>query len=155
MSACYTPQVHVQHNVFYLPLSAPKSVKQKFFEKMAIITKHYTITSINCSTDRVCCTYCVFWLQPFKAYWLRDAPTDLTINNCMLCRQCTSIYDFCIYLKTNSDLCHLHHKLIGFDVITSFLSGCIVGVGRVRTVTRAPLRVTSLVFDLSHTFPAL
>jgi hypothetical protein len=21
---------------------------------------------------------------------------------------------FCIYLKTNSDLCHLHHKLIGF-----------------------------------------
>jgi len=24
------------------------------------------------------------------------------------------IYDFCIYLKTNIDLCHLHHKLIGF-----------------------------------------
>jgi len=21
---------------------------------------------------------------------------------------------FCIYLRTNSDLCHLHHKLIGF-----------------------------------------
>ena len=30
-----------------------------------------------------------------------------------------------------------------FDVITSFLSGCIVGVGRVRTVTSAPLRWTS------------
>ena len=25
-----------------------------------------------------------------------------------------SIYVFCIYLRTNSDLCHLHHKLIGF-----------------------------------------
>jgi hypothetical protein len=23
-------------------------------------------------------------------------------------------YVFCIYLKTNSDLCHLQHKLIGF-----------------------------------------
>jgi hypothetical protein len=23
-------------------------------------------------------------------------------------------YLFCIYLRTNSDLCHLHHKLIGF-----------------------------------------
>ena len=32
-----------------------------------------------------------------------------------------------------------------FDVITSLVSGCIVGVGRVRTVTRAPLCVTSLV----------
>jgi hypothetical protein len=24
------------------------------------------------------------------------------------------IYAFCIYLRTHSDLCHLHHKLIGF-----------------------------------------
>ena len=23
---------------------------------------------------------------------------------------------FCIYLRTNSDLCHIQHKLIGFDV---------------------------------------
>ena len=26
----------------------------------------------------------------------------------------TCIYAFCIYLRTNSDLCHLQHKLIGF-----------------------------------------
>ena len=25
------------------------------------------------------------------------------------------IYMFCIYLRTNSYLCHLHHKLIGFN----------------------------------------
>ena len=25
-----------------------------------------------------------------------------------------NIYVFCIYLRTNSDLCHLQHKLIGF-----------------------------------------
>jgi len=24
------------------------------------------------------------------------------------------IYVFCIYLRTNSDLCHLQHKMIGF-----------------------------------------
>ena len=50
--------------------------------------------------------------QPFKAYLLSDAPTGLTFNNCMLCPHC--IYVFCIYLRTNSDLCHLQHKLIGF-----------------------------------------
>ena len=38
--------------------------------------------------------------------------TSLTFNICTLCLQC--IYVFCIYLRTNSDLCHLQHKLIGF-----------------------------------------
>ena len=49
---------------------------------------------------------------PFKAYWLRDAPTGLTFNNCTLCPQCIDV--FCIYLRTNNDSCLLHHKLIGF-----------------------------------------
>jgi hypothetical protein len=43
---------------------------------------------------------------------LRDAATCLTFNNFTLCPHC--IYVFCIYLRTNSDLCHLQHKLIGF-----------------------------------------
>ena len=37
---------------------------------------------------------------------------NLTLNNCTLCPH--RIYVFCIYLRTNSDLCHLQHKLIGF-----------------------------------------
>jgi len=37
---------------------------------------------------------------------------SLTFNNCTLRPHC--IYVFCIYLRTNSDLCHLQHKLIGF-----------------------------------------
>ena len=37
---------------------------------------------------------------------------QLTFNNCTLCPH--RIYVFCIYLRTNSDLCHLQHKLIGF-----------------------------------------
>ena len=32
--------------------------------------------------------------------------------NCTLYPHC--IYVFCTYLRTNSDLCHLQHKLIGF-----------------------------------------
>ena len=38
--------------------------------------------------------------------------TILTFNNCTFCPHC--IYAFFIYLRTNSDLCHLQHKLIGF-----------------------------------------
>jgi hypothetical protein len=30
----------------------------------------------------------------------------------MLCPRC--MYVLCIYLRKNSELCHLHHKLIGF-----------------------------------------
>ena len=37
---------------------------------------------------------------------------SLTFNNCTFCPRC--IYVFCIYLRTNSDLRHLQHKLIGF-----------------------------------------
>ena len=48
----------------------------------------------------------------FKTYWLRDTPISLTFNNCTLCPHC--IYVFCIYLRTNNDLYHLQHKLIGF-----------------------------------------
>jgi hypothetical protein len=46
-------------------------------------------------------------------------PTDYVMhqqvelfNNCTLCPH--SIYVFCIYMRTNSDLYHLHKKLIGF-----------------------------------------
>jgi hypothetical protein len=48
----------------------------------------------------------------FKVCWLRDAPTGVTFINCTLCPHC--IYVFCIYLRTNSDLCHLQHKTFGF-----------------------------------------
>ena len=37
---------------------------------------------------------------------------QFNIQHCRLCPQC--IYVFCNYLRTNSDLCHLLHKLIGF-----------------------------------------
>jgi hypothetical protein len=51
-------------------------------------------------------------LQIQLTIWSRDAQTGLTFNNYTLCPHC--IYVFCIYLRTNSDLCHLQHKLTGF-----------------------------------------
>ena len=61
----------------------------------------------------------VYVSQNFKALKLsyrfnlfRDAPAGLTFNNRRLCPH--RVYVFCIYLRTNSDLCHLYHKLIGF-----------------------------------------
>jgi hypothetical protein len=33
-------------------------------------------------------------------------------NNCTLCPH--YVYVFCVCLRTNEDLCHLHKKLIGF-----------------------------------------
>ena len=48
----------------------------------------------------------------YKTFLLRDAPASLIFNHFTLCPHC--IYVFCIYLRRNSDLCSLHHKLIGF-----------------------------------------
>ena len=88
----------------------------------------HTDHKLNClpANVRYVCAYCNIYiyiyiklthrsgsqLLPFKAYWLRDAQTGLTFNNCTLCPHC--IYVFCIYLRTNSDLCHSQHKLFGF-----------------------------------------
>ena len=70
-------------------------------------------------------------VYPVKAYWLRDAPTRFLFKNCTFCPH--SLYVFCIYLRTNSDLCHLQHKLIGFY----------------KRVEKCLLRVTDWVFKLS------
>ena len=51
-------------------------------------------------------------LDSFKSYWLRDEPIGLKFNNSKLGSRCINV--FCIYLKTNSDFCHLKRKLIGF-----------------------------------------
>jgi len=48
----------------------------------------------------------------FQSLLVTWCANSLTFNNCTLCPRC--IYVFSIYLRTNSDLCHLQHKLIGF-----------------------------------------
>ena len=55
--------------------------------------------------------YMPLWLT-FQSLPVTICTNSLTFNNCTLCPHC--IYVFCIYLRTNSDLGHLQHKLIGF-----------------------------------------
>jgi len=59
-----------------------------------------------------CWTNKISSLLTFKSLPVTWCTTSLTFKNCTLCPHC--IYLFCIYLRTNSDLCHLQHKLIGF-----------------------------------------
>jgi hypothetical protein len=47
-----------------------------------------------------------------KAYWSRDAQQFNIEQLYALLPHC--IFVFCIYLRTNSNLCHLQHKLNGF-----------------------------------------
>ena len=85
--------------------------------------KHWTLYfTLKTACRRICLYICNmhellhnyscvnYW--PFKAWWQRDTPTGLTLKNSRFCPHCS--YVFCIYLRTNSDLCHLQHKLIGF-----------------------------------------
>ena len=48
----------------------------------------------------------------FYTLMVTRCTNSLTFNNCTFCPHC--IYVFCVYLRTNSDLCHLQHKLTGF-----------------------------------------
>jgi hypothetical protein len=45
-----------------------------------------------------------------------------------------TLYVFCIYLRTNSDLCHLQHKLIGF-----YKRDCVYCAVRTVSLTKAVL----------------
>ena len=61
----------------------------------------------HCTVQKKCLILLTF--QSLPVTW-RTA--SVTFNNCTFCPHC--IYVFCIYLRINSDLCHLQHKLIGF-----------------------------------------
>jgi len=61
-----------------------------------------------------CATYSINWLvsvTEMKSVYSAVGTGSLN-NKCTLCLR--GIYVFCIYLRTNSDLCHLQHKLIDF-----------------------------------------
>jgi hypothetical protein len=55
---------------------------------------------------------CKHLVNPLKPTGYVMHQQVLTFNNRTFCPHC--IYMFCIYLRTNSELCHLHRKLIGF-----------------------------------------
>ena len=75
----------------------------------------FMITWCTSSLTLILLTWTI-WRAPTNAIKWRmgfnSAFKGLTFNNCTFSPHC--IYVFCIYLRKNSDLCHLYHKLIGF-----------------------------------------
>jgi hypothetical protein len=60
-----------------------------------------------------------FLTQSGREYWINQTfnllnPTGYVTHQQVLHSIVRSVFVFCIYLITNSDLCHLQHKLIGF-----------------------------------------
>ena len=90
--------------------------------------QHSVQPIVGCGVLHVSCRPHIQAMQPVRFQWgIHFAfrlvfnllnPTghvmyhQFKFNNCTFCPHC--IYVFCIYLRTNSDLCHLQHKLIGF-----------------------------------------
>ena len=56
--------------------------------------------------------YFILVTLAFQSLPVTRCTNSLTFNNSPLCPHC--IYMFYIYLRTNSDLCHLQHKVMGF-----------------------------------------
>ena len=78
----------------------------------------FRLNTCNKILKEIYIAFCRYWGLNWQTYYIVFSlpvtwgSTSLTFNNCTLCPHC--IYVFCIYLRTNSDLCHLQHKLIGF-----------------------------------------
>jgi hypothetical protein len=112
------------------PLTRIETASHPDMQKISIIgvlskyRRHWQFES-----GKKMCTNGCFWLHIyiltnktiFYSLLVTWCTNSLTFNNCTLCPHC--IYVFRIYLRTNSDLCHLQHKLIGFynryDVFTA------------------------------------
>jgi hypothetical protein len=61
---------------------------------------------------RLLCHKAVGYCREFNVDLLKPTSYVMHPHNYTLCPHCTDL--FCIYLRTNSDLCYLHFKLIGF-----------------------------------------
>ena len=89
--------------LFHLKSRSNMSENQLRFQR-----HHVPLHSENCRWHCIRRT-CPLTFQSLLVTW---CTSSFTFNNCTFCPHC--IYVFCIYLRTNSDLCHLRHKLIGF-----------------------------------------
>ena len=91
---------------FYLALT--HEIRSAIHVRAHIILYKQTVSvSAGGQYHCLCIPTLTFWSLLFT--W---CTTSLTFNSCTLCPHC--IYVFCIYLRKNSDFCHLLHKLIGF-----------------------------------------
>ena len=92
--------VGLLHSVYWL------REKEEDYTKREIHMLPCTNTS---GFPTICCGTKHLTFQSPPVTWCTNS---LTFNNCTFCPHC--IYVFCIYLRTNGELRHLQHKLIGF-----------------------------------------
>jgi len=98
--ACWIAKAADTHSEYVILITFPRK------NGYANVLQCYDYTYIACLVF-----YVRLWSElTFNAYWLRDAPTGLIFKDCTFCPDCINL--FCIYLGTNSDLCHLQHKLV-------------------------------------------
>ena len=76
------------------------------------VTQWPSIISHKFKTVHLSFNYIRYIIFNFLNLLVTWCTNSLTFNNCTLCPHC--IYVLCIYLRTNNDLYHLQHKLIGF-----------------------------------------
>ena len=89
------------------------------FLHSSVIQEHNYRTAEEMSVRLIyrCISKCLLAMMQISTLTFKTLPVtwctnNLTFNNFTFCPHC--IYAFCIYLRTNSDLSHLQHKLIGF-----------------------------------------
>ena len=101
--------------------SVPKRLYIKFRRRGITLKKEYNIRNTEKVWDLDIYLYTRVYIYLFSYFLLTGAfiyllvtwcTNSLTFNNCTFCPHW--IYVFCIYLRRNSDLCHLQHTLIGF-----------------------------------------
>ena len=93
--------LRVWHSEFLFPaiLQKPTYISKVYHFKLSAVIeqKYWVLTKQYLTFQNLLVTWCT---------------NSLAFNNCTFCPHC--VYVFCIYLRTNSDLCHLQRKLIGF-----------------------------------------
>jgi hypothetical protein len=104
------PILFMSHSHIHVNIMSSISSTLLAFQKKKNLHRSCGYT-VNVALSLVHPTYMCSLSQPFKAYWLRDAPS-LTFNNSTPCPHC--IDGFCVDLRTNSDLCLVQSKLISF-----------------------------------------
>jgi len=118
----WDPSVALLHCIFLYLVSFRAWTCPKSTGKVRKCSKLFIYKTSICTTNirniTVLCILLHVSLEVYapifnlSTYWLCDAPTSLTFNNCTFYPH--NIDVFCIYLRTNNDLYHLQHKVNGF-----------------------------------------
>ena len=108
------------HSALCIPLAVSVSVTLLFCSSICIVccTSSYVCSFIfnplKLSGHFMYCTVVTICTAQWSTYVQHSGHYMYRRFNIQQPYTLYTLYVFCIYLRTNSDLCHLQHKLIGF-----------------------------------------